>query len=43
MDWKYLKSTAVYTGITTENENIWEHVDGVDAEFIGVFLTTHLR
>ncbi|UMO88879.1 hypothetical protein HP572_04775 [Pectobacterium sp. PL64] len=42
MDWKDLASTVVYTGITTENENIWEHVDGVDVEFIGAFLTAHL-
>ncbi|QNK34952.1 hypothetical protein HF675_03730 [Serratia sp. JUb9] len=42
MDWKDLASTAVYTGTTTENESIWKHVDGVDVEFIGAFLTAHL-
>ncbi|EFM0603128.1 hypothetical protein AB2I44_00120 [Escherichia coli] len=42
MDWKDLASTAVYTGMTDENENIWERVDGVDVAFIGAFLTAHL-
>lgn len=39
MDWKDLASTAVYTGMTDENESIWERVDGVDVAFIGAFLT----
>ena len=42
MDWKDLASTAVYAGITAENESIWKRVDGVDVEFIGAFLTAHL-
>ena len=42
MDWKDLASTAVYTGMTDENESIWERVDGVDVAFIGAFLTAHL-
>ena len=42
MDWKDLASTAVYAGISTENESIWKRVDEVDVEFIGAFLTAHL-